>query len=214
VQPTDIPDYASNACKENQNGDMAFRISSACSCIATSTPTPTATVHACEEVSSSWAAQKQASGEQLNTRLLDSKHSPNSIPATPTVAASLAYECLNSVPLHKEEAIELVDSLVPYFEWQSDAGYLANPPPGYDFPAHDIFATLAKVRDNIVADKYENEIEFQTDLYTSVIGPAHDGHFVFYPDALAKAFKWVREQPLVSISEDGNSLPVIKLYSM
>lgn len=134
--------------------------------------------------------------------------------ATPTVAASLAYECLNSVPLHKEQAIELVDSIVPYLEWQSDAAYKANPPSGYDFPAHDIFATLEKVRDNLVADKYENEIEFQNDLYISVFGPAHDGHFVFYPDAMSKAFNWIREQPLVSISDDGDSLPVMKLYSM
>lgn len=38
---------------------------------------------------------------------------------TPTVPAQLGYDCLNSVPLGKEAAIELVDSLVPYLEWQS-----------------------------------------------------------------------------------------------
>ena len=107
-----------------------------------------------------------------------------------------------------------MDAIVPYFEWQSDAAYKANPPSGYDFPPHDIFATLEQVRNNLVNDKYDNEYEFQSDLYTSVIGPAHDGHFVLYPDTMVKAFKWVREKSLVSISEDGKSLPVIKLHGM
>lgn len=54
-------------------------------------------------------------------------------------------------------------------------------------------------------------VEFQEDLY-QVFARAHDGHFVFYPDALTKAFEWGRKRSLVSISEDGTSLPVIKLY--
>lgn len=39
--------------------------------------------------------------------------------ATPTIAASVAYECLLSVPLGKEAALEFVDSIEPYLEWQS-----------------------------------------------------------------------------------------------
>lgn len=35
---------------------------------------------------------------------------------------------------------------------------------------------------------------------------------MFYPDALTKAFDWGRQRSLVSISEDGTSLPVIKIY--
>lgn len=53
--------------------------------------------------------------------------------------------------------------------------------------------------------------EFQEDLY-QVFARAHDGHFVFYPDALTKAIEWGRQRSLVSISEDGSSLPVIKIY--
>ncbi|KAK6585749.1 hypothetical protein PZA11_002476 [Diplocarpon coronariae] len=54
-------------------------------------------------------------------------------------------------------------------------------------------------------------LEFQEDLY-QVFARAHDGHFIYYPDALTKAFEWGRQRSLVSISEDGSSLPVIKLY--
>jgi len=39
--------------------------------------------------------------------------------ATPTVAASLAYDCLNSVPLNSDAALELVDAIAPYLEFQS-----------------------------------------------------------------------------------------------
>ena len=128
------------------------------------------------------------------------------------MAASLAYDCLSSVPLGKEAAIELVDAIEPYLEWQSDAPYKANPPQDYPFPGVDIFAALAKVRENLEGDKYASEYEFQLDLYVSVFAAGHDGHFVFYPDALTKVFEFQRQRALVSISEDGQSAPVIKVH--
>ncbi|KAK4161565.1 hypothetical protein QBC43DRAFT_357679 [Cladorrhinum sp. PSN259] len=191
-----IPTFASSACTHTEDVGFSSRLSSACSCIMsttattlssttenTRTPTP-----ACEIVSSSWAAQKAISPSEL------------------------AYNCLNSVPLGKNAAIELVEAIEPYLEWQSDSAYKADPPQDYFFPPHDVFAALAKVKANLQADKYANEYEFQEDLYISVFGKAHDGHFVFYPDALSRAFEWGRRKALVSISSDGSSLPVIKLY--
>ncbi|KAK2054625.1 hypothetical protein LY76DRAFT_686510 [Colletotrichum caudatum] len=130
----------------------------------------------------------------------------------PLVPAELAYACLNSVPIKKDAAIALVDSLVPYLEWQSDAAYKADPPAGYDFPGYDLFAALSKVRENIQNDVYPGEYAFQSALYEEVFGPGHDGHFVYYPDLLTAVFEWTRERALVSISEDGSSLPVIKIY--
>ena len=101
---------------------------------------------------------------------------------------------------------------MPYLEWQSDAAYKKDPPEGYHHPGFDIFANLAKVKESLNAKKYESEYAFQTDLYETVFAPGQDGHYLFYPDALARAFKWRRDHSLVSISEDGKSLPVIKLY--
>ncbi|UKZ78744.1 hypothetical protein TrVFT333_006489 [Trichoderma virens FT-333] len=150
-------------------------------------------IEPCAEVSTLWAAQITST-------------------ATPTVPASLAYACLNTIPLHKDAGIQLIDALEPYLEWQSDAAYKADPPADYFYPPHDIFKALASVRADLVADKYTNEYEFQEDLYVRVFGPAHDGHFVFYPDALTVAFEWTRTAPIVSISENGRYLPVIKLY--
>ena len=69
-------------------------------------PTPTwkglskrNTTSPCAEVSSSAAAQASA--------------------AVPTVSGQLAYDCLNSVSLHKEEALDLMNSLLPYTLWQT-----------------------------------------------------------------------------------------------
>lgn len=56
----------------------------------------------CAVVSSAYASQKAAAPL-----------------ATPTIAAAVAYDCLQSVPLGKEAALEFVDSIEPYLEWQS-----------------------------------------------------------------------------------------------
>lgn len=35
------------------------------------------------------------------------------------VDGQLAYDCLNSVSLHADDAVRLVQSIQPYLEWQS-----------------------------------------------------------------------------------------------
>lgn len=149
----------------------------------------------CARVSALWAAQKSTSPH-----------------ATPTVAAEIAHECLKSVPLGKDAAVELVDAMAPYLSWQSDAAYKANPPASYPFPGYDIFANLAKIKADLQADKYDGEYSFQLDLYLNIIAKGHDGHLLFYPDALSRVFSFERPKSLVSISEDGVSLPVVKFY--
>ncbi|KAH9213176.1 hypothetical protein DL95DRAFT_390761 [Leptodontidium sp. 2 PMI_412] len=220
VAATAIPSYALNACKDNQNAPLSARLSSACNCIAattasvssmTATSTKSTSVTSVSVTSTSKSASAtltQACALVSSSSSVQRAASPS---ATPTVAAQLAHDCLNSVPLNKTAALQLVDSMVPYIEWQSDTAWKKNPPADYFYPPHDIFGYLASVKANLQADKYANEYEFQEDLY-QVFARGHDGHFVFYPDALTKAFEWGRKRSLVSISEDGTSLPVIKLY--
>lgn len=93
----------------------------------------------------------------------------------------------------------------------SDSAFKKNPPADYFYPPHDIFGYLASVKTNLQNDQYANEYEFQGDLY-QIFARAHDGHFVFYPDALTGALQFGRQRSLVSISEDGSSLPQIKIY--
>lgn len=170
---------------------LASAQSSTTSAAPTETATPTTA--ACALVSSAWAAQSAAT-------------------ATPTVDASIAYDCLNSVPLAKEAAIKFVDEIVPYLEWQSDTAFKKNPPADYFYPGYDLWQALADIRDRLEADEYTNEYSWQADLYKNVFGPGHDGHFVIYTDLLTSVLEFGRQWALVSISEDGTSLPVIKVY--
>ncbi|KAI8952166.1 hypothetical protein F4801DRAFT_243001 [Xylaria longipes] len=149
----------------------------------------------CAIVSSAWAAQIAAT-------------------ATPTVEATVAHECLNSVPIHKAEALRYIESMKPYIEWQSDAVFKKNPPADYFYPPHDIWGVIEELKADITADKYSSEYAWQQDLYVKLFGPAHDGHFVSYPDVLTNAIEWQRPHALVSISDkpDG-STPEIKVYS-
>ncbi|KAF2715970.1 hypothetical protein K431DRAFT_236437 [Polychaeton citri CBS 116435] len=148
---------------------------------------------ACATVSSSWAAQI------ANT-------------PRPTVDAKFAYECINSVPLNKASALKFVDELKPYLEWQSNLAFLKDPPADYPFPAHDIFAALERVRIGLESDKYRNEYSWQQDLFIKVFAPAHDGHLYLNVDILTQVMDWARPLTLVSISDDGTSAPVIKVY--
>ncbi|ODA79244.1 hypothetical protein RJ55_04837 [Drechmeria coniospora] len=133
-------------------------------------------------------------------------------PGSPKVPAALAYQCLNSVPLDRTAALDLVYSLEPYLQFQSDAAYKADPPTGYPFPAYDLFANLAKVKQNLKDRKYTSEYTFQVDLLETVFMPGHDSHFQFIPDLLFNAVAWSRTDVLASVSEDGLSLPAIKRY--
>ncbi|KAI0145521.1 hypothetical protein GGR57DRAFT_479719 [Xylariaceae sp. FL1272] len=158
----------------------------------TTAPTPT---EACAVVSSTWAAQISAT-------------------ATPTVEASIAFECLNSVPINKDGALRYIASMKPYIKWQSDVVFKANVPDGYYWPSYDILAVIDEINANIEADEYANEYEWQQDLYTKLWGPGKDGHFVNYPDILTNALQWQRPFALVSISDSpSGAAPEIKLYS-
>ncbi|KAK8071695.1 hypothetical protein PG996_005043 [Apiospora saccharicola] len=163
---------------------------------ASSSTTATPTTDApCAVVSAAWASQMAAAPS-----------------GTPTVDAKVAYECLNSVPVAKAEALRFVDELVPYLEWQSDTAWKKDPPAGYFYPGYDMFGELAAVRAGIAADKYESEYAWQADIYMRVTGPGHDGHMYVYSDVLTNALEFARPFALVSVSADGQATPEIKVY--
>ena len=45
--------------------------------------------------------------------------SANDCIAVPVISAELGYDCLNSVSLHAPQALDLVNSILPFAEWQS-----------------------------------------------------------------------------------------------
>lgn len=79
-----------------------YAVASASPTNTTSTAVTTGTAEPCAVVSAAYASQIAVSPS-----------------ATPTIAASIAHDCLLSVPLGKDAALEFVDSIEPYLEWQS-----------------------------------------------------------------------------------------------
>ncbi|KAF2084680.1 hypothetical protein K490DRAFT_48525 [Saccharata proteae CBS 121410] len=134
--------------------------------------------------------------------------------ATPTVPARLAHDCLVSVPINKTAAIDLIDTIKPYINWQSTIAFLKNPPAEYTEKiqdAVDIWNGLDELESKVKSGSITGEYEFGWQLYT-LIQSAHDGHFVFIPDSVGAIFNWVRPVALVSVSEDGQKLPQPFVY--
>lgn len=134
--------------------------------------------------------------------------------ATPTVPAKLAYDCITSVPLNKTAALALIDTARPYFEWQSTLAYLKDPPAEYVAKIQngvDVFGELASIEAKVSNGSYTNEYEFGFAFY-ELLQSTHDGHFVYVPDSVGEIFNFGRTLPLVSVSDDGVSLPKVYAY--
>lgn len=99
----------------------------------------------------------------------------------------------------------------PYLDWQSDTTYLKNPPKGYLYPPTDIVGNFKEVRAKVEAGKYSTHYEFHKNLQEQVFFPGHDGHFWMIPDFM-NVFYFRHPRGVVSFSEDGESVPVMKLY--
>ncbi|KAJ4404454.1 hypothetical protein N0V85_004874 [Neurospora sp. IMI 360204] len=159
----------------------------AVSSIALAAPTPRQTnVNGCTAVREAYLAQK---GDQA------------------VVKPSVAFACLESVPVDVENDVALIDYLLPYAQFHSTLGYLKAPPKEYLVPGVDIIGGLIQIREKLRDGGYPNQFEFTKDL-SQVYSAAHDGHFNYAP-ALHSVFSFGRSFNLVSVSEDGTSLPKV-----
>ncbi|GAB1318446.1 Tail specific protease domain-containing protein [Madurella fahalii] len=130
--------------------------------------------------------------------------------ATPTIPATLAIECLQSVPNKAEPAQRLIRSLKAFAQWQSTLAWLKNPPRTYPFPAVDIIGGLDDIASRAAAGGFNSEYDFQLAI-VQLITSTHDGHFSYYPDIFrAFSFRNGLAMDLVSVSVDGIEVP--KLY--
>ncbi|KAL1956542.1 hypothetical protein VTO42DRAFT_7013 [Malbranchea cinnamomea] len=128
------------------------------------------------------------------------------------VPAKLAYECLETVPFKKNDALRLIDGLGAFWKWQSTIDYLKDPPEGYMMPAVDLRARITEIHDKVLKEEYPNEYVFQDDMHELAVS-VHDSHFNLRLDAL-DIFVFRRDNigPIVSVSSDGKELPEIYAY--
>jgi hypothetical protein len=132
--------------------------------------------------------------------------------ATPTVAATIAIECLQSVPNKPDPAARLINSLKAFAQWQSTLAWLKDPPSTYMLPATDIQGGLDNLAAKATAGEFGSEYEFQLALF-QLFASAHDGHFSFRGDVFkAFGFRNTLASDIVSVSRDGIEVP--KLYHL
>lgn len=135
--------------------------------------------------------------------------------AVPTVPAALAYECINSVPFNQSAAVDLLDSIRPYLEWQTNLQWIKDPPVEYAQKIqapYDFLKNFEGIYTKASAGSYASEYEFGFELYRC-FQRAHNGHFVLVPDSVGNIFWFGRPTPLVSVSMDGTSIPEVFVYT-
>ncbi|KAL2146372.1 hypothetical protein VTI28DRAFT_4125 [Corynascus sepedonium] len=129
------------------------------------------------------------------------------------IRPSIAVACLKSIPLYKDSALQQLEFLRPFFEWQSTIDYLREAPQGYLSEGVDLLGGLDDIAAKVKKQKggYSNELEFLTDLYTLTSVRTRDFHF-HYSTQLFDLFSFVSDVRFVSISVDGLSKPKIYLH--
>ncbi|KAI6083894.1 hypothetical protein F4821DRAFT_243894 [Hypoxylon rubiginosum] len=132
---------------------------------------------------------------------------------TPTFTASLAFDCLSSVPNRPQPAVKLVQSLKAFTQWQSTLTFLKAPPQSYMLPPIDIQGNLDNISATASAGEFSGEYDFQASILRTFLA-AHDGHFLFIPDVF-KVFTFSNPllEDVVSVSSNGTSLPKLYHYS-
>ncbi|KAI6712197.1 hypothetical protein JHW43_005241 [Diplocarpon mali] len=129
---------------------------------------------------------------------------------TPMIPGELAYNCLRSVPLNREQALAVTMAIMPYVEFQSDLSYKKAPPAGFPYPAIDLVGQMKRIASSITNNTYPNEHAWQTDMFTTFMA-AKDGHTRFAGDLIVRPVRFTRNVSVVSVSMDGTSAPQIYL---
>ncbi|SMR47162.1 unnamed protein product [Zymoseptoria tritici ST99CH_3D1] len=127
------------------------------------------------------------------------------------IPAKLGYDCLTSIPFNSSAAVQLLDSMRPYIDWQTTLAYVKDPPPDYEQkvqPPYDFWAVFEAMYSQARRGEYDSEYHFGWAIYTA-FQAAHDGHFIFLPDVISGIMTFGRSIPLVSVSLDGTALPAI-----
>lgn len=124
------------------------------------------------------------------------------------LADSLARACAASVPIVPQDALDLIDGMVAFLDFQSDLEFLQTPPPGYLVPGTDLLGLMQTLRNKVSSGAITGEYDFEAQ-FTSILSSAHDGHLYFSLDGSGVFQYGTQFDPLVSVSLDGVSPPQI-----
>jgi hypothetical protein len=125
------------------------------------------------------------------------------------INATLAYECLISVPFNAAVATRFMKYFYDSVEFQSNLAYLRNPPPSYQQPAVDLLGSLELIQAKIDNGAYANQYEFEAELQ-ALIYATHDGH-LYLSSGILSVFSFGSQYAIASVSIDGIQLPKVYL---
>ena len=124
------------------------------------------------------------------------------------IPAKEAYNCLESVPNHRQPALDLVASLRRWLAFQSDIEYLSDPPEGYLHEKLDLYGNLETIKTKVENREYKSEYDFQIDIIATGIA-MHDGHVNLGLDLATQVFSYSRAVDLAAVSVDGLDIPQV-----
>ncbi|KAF4887028.1 Peptidase S41 family protein ustP [Colletotrichum fructicola] len=127
------------------------------------------------------------------------------------VLPSIAYNCLKSIPVDKENDMGLLNYLEPYVQFQSTLEPLAAPPDFYLIPGVDVLSGFGQIRAKLTNDEYDSQVDFALELSYLFI-QASDGHFVYKP-AILDVFQFGSLSSVVSVADNATALPRVYLRS-
>ncbi|PMD46382.1 peptidase S41 family protein-like protein [Hyaloscypha variabilis F] len=123
------------------------------------------------------------------------------------ITATLAYECLTSVPYNGAVAARFMEYFYDSAEFQSNLAYLKSPPPSYQQAGVDFLGGLELIQAKINNGGYANQYEFEAALQ-ALIYSTHDGH-LFLSSGILSLFSFGSQYQIASVSIDGVELPKV-----
>jgi len=123
------------------------------------------------------------------------------------VPAQAAYDCLQSVPVDTEGDKKLIDELKLAWQWNTEIGWLKNPPSDWKLGKLDVIGELDNIKNNLGSFKSEYDVQRAIEAITVKTG---NFHFNWSPDIFS-IFTFFRALAVTSLSSDGKELP--KIYT-
>lgn len=118
------------------------------------------------------------------------------------IPASLAEECLTSVPVDKEYATNLLSEFKKYFQFQSTLAWLKNPPPqAIRRESVDMIGGFDEMEEKVEKGEYENNYELDRDV-RELLTRTRDGHVSWRSPCLDYTFGFSHGCPIVNLEDE------------
>ena len=123
------------------------------------------------------------------------------------VSATVADQCMRSLAFNRSQAIIQLRQIRYFMQLYSYQAFWKKPPNGFEYHAIDLNATLDAISRKIMDCAYESSYDFDFAM-SDALASFNDGH-TYYGTLSSRAFTFVHDYPLVSISQIPNEDPEI-----